>query len=360
MAKYSKKLINSYLLGEEVKGVKFEELENDTDFMIAVIDQSNDKEMIHYAGDNVKNDQYFVRFLITKFHDDVEFIEKIADDYKKTLNDEDGCEALEINILLEKAFHDISEENDKYNFYRLYNLLNVNLKATIFKLQKFINVEHFYIDYDLIVEYMAKEFLFNIFDKELYPLERYLHNNIASREEISPSKAASTLLSIIQSYDSCLYWYVARHMYLIDNLLIKLLDFYKRWDYYARETILDKKEILKKNIENMLDNNDDITLYHSENLTSYVIKMLLAKYNNSLELKKFLTYEEEDIKLMKFALGEIPSLQDQINIKKGFEMAIRIFIKNETYIEENQTDVDKKPNKEGIICHIDDDKTTKK
>ena len=43
MKKYSKELIDKYIKGEDIKNHQIEELENDKDFMIQVIKETNDK-----------------------------------------------------------------------------------------------------------------------------------------------------------------------------------------------------------------------------------------------------------------------------------------------------------------------------
>ena len=45
MKKYSKELINKYIKGKDIKNYQIEELEDDKDFMIQVIKETNDKKI---------------------------------------------------------------------------------------------------------------------------------------------------------------------------------------------------------------------------------------------------------------------------------------------------------------------------
>lgn len=352
MGKYSKQLINSYLLGEEVEGVDFEKLENDTDFMIAVIDQSSDKEMVFYAGDKVKNDRNFVRFLITKFHNEGDFIQEIAKKYEKTLSEEDECKLFEMNILLEKAFYGVPDQEDTFASYRIVNMANTIKHLCAFEEPKFIDIEHYYKGYDLIIEYMAKEFLMDIFDKQLSPLEDYLHKILSSKENINPSNVVNTILNIIKSIDEELYWYIAKHIKLLDGLKNLFISYYNRWDYYFKNYVEDRIDILREVIDELLQLNYTYTTYNSHNLTHYVIKLFKEKYCHNPELQKVLYYDEEEVETMEYFLGEEISLIDQTNINKALEMAKKIFIYNDEYPEIDNPNNNKE--KSGDIIDIND------
>ena len=74
MKKYGEKLIKDYIEGNDIEEYSIEELENDSEFMIMVINKTNDKNICNLCGDDVKKDPRFVKYLITKFNYDTNFI----------------------------------------------------------------------------------------------------------------------------------------------------------------------------------------------------------------------------------------------------------------------------------------------
>ena len=82
--KYSKKLIWDYIHGEEIDHI--DELEEDYQFMMAVIELSHDKKMYDMCSDQIKSNYEFVRFLIEMFQGDKRFIVRVANFYLDTVN----------------------------------------------------------------------------------------------------------------------------------------------------------------------------------------------------------------------------------------------------------------------------------
>ena len=362
MPKYSKSLIDRYLLGEEVKDVNFDELENDLDFIIAAIEQSDDKKMAFHAGENVKKDINFVKYIMNEYGEDVEFVEQIVSDYKKIHEEQDDfCDIFEVNILLEKFYFNLGKErSDEFIKYRITNhataiRLFINLEEV-----KFINVEHIFIGYDGIINYMAKVQLEDYFDKELYPLEETLHERLSSKENISPRKMVNTLLSIIKSYDDILYWYVARHIELLDDLKERVSDYYKRWDAVFKNNVEKNEGFLREKIGELLDSNYELVSYETDHLTNYIIKLFKEKYCSNPELREVLTYDSEDVETMKYYLGDNISLIDQRNINIGLEIAKKIFIEGDVYPDLAPLLNNDNDKKEGTIIDINKARTTKK
>ena len=67
MEKYSKKMINDYILGNDIKEYSIERLENDKEFMMLVIGATNDEKFYNSCSEKLKKDYSFVRYLIEKF-----------------------------------------------------------------------------------------------------------------------------------------------------------------------------------------------------------------------------------------------------------------------------------------------------
>ena len=72
MEKINNKLVIDYINGEDIENI--EALENDFDFMKAVIDKSNDKNFYNLCSNDLKINHDFVLYLIYKFSDNKSFI----------------------------------------------------------------------------------------------------------------------------------------------------------------------------------------------------------------------------------------------------------------------------------------------
>ena len=78
---YNLKLIKDYVEGNDLEDYNIDELENDYEFMISVIKYTNDKNIYNLCSDEVKNNYEFVKFIINYFKNDIEFIDKISEQY---------------------------------------------------------------------------------------------------------------------------------------------------------------------------------------------------------------------------------------------------------------------------------------
>ena len=114
MKKYNMMTINAY-----INGNRKPELENDKDFMMAVIEKTRDKKYIDYCSDNVKNDYEFVMFLVNTFNGDISFITTVFSNYLSYLNN------YQFNGIIARNIHDTSLVNEmslaiKNNNYTSY------------------------------------------------------------------------------------------------------------------------------------------------------------------------------------------------------------------------------------------------
>ena len=80
MNKYDNKIVNDYINGNDIDDFNIDDLENDSMFMKKVIVASNDKNFYRLCSDRVKKDYNFIKFVIYKFKEDIEFISKVADE----------------------------------------------------------------------------------------------------------------------------------------------------------------------------------------------------------------------------------------------------------------------------------------
>ena len=111
MKKYSKKMIDNYILGNEIDGYNITELENDKDFMMLVIGTTNDNKMYNLCSDELKVNYEFVKYLIIKFKNNIDFICEVADYYLAKTKEE--INRLKIVIKMIELTND-NKNNDKY------------------------------------------------------------------------------------------------------------------------------------------------------------------------------------------------------------------------------------------------------
>ena len=81
MNKYDNKIVNDYINGNDIDDFNIDDLENDSMFMKKVIVASNDRNFYRLCSDRVKKDYNFIKFVIYKFKEDIEFISKVADEF---------------------------------------------------------------------------------------------------------------------------------------------------------------------------------------------------------------------------------------------------------------------------------------
>ena len=100
MKKYDKKIIYDYIMGNDLGEYSSEELEDNKDFMIEVIEKTNDKRMYNLCSDNVRLDYEFVKYIVLKFRDDVDFIKEVADNYLNNIGVDNDYERVELLAIM--------------------------------------------------------------------------------------------------------------------------------------------------------------------------------------------------------------------------------------------------------------------
>ena len=107
MKKYNRDLISKYINGEEIIDYNIEELEDDKDFMMQVISISNDYNFYNLCSEKVKLDYDFIKYLILKFKNNINFICDVANEYiEKT---EDDFARTELALIM----RDLTKNNEE-------------------------------------------------------------------------------------------------------------------------------------------------------------------------------------------------------------------------------------------------------
>lgn len=282
MLKYSRKIINDYINGEEIDNI--EELENDMDFMISVIDTCNDKNMYYMCGDNLKNDLNFIKFLINKFQNDIEFILMIS---KECMKHCDEIDQVELKILLCDCLKDDSCDEViafKLSLGMFYMEQRLIFESCMEKLLEFYHKRVNSLGFDIILdeynhselikEYFAKNMLNEVFDFNNLEFEKLLHQRFKSKKELNDMGINNFLIQYVYTYDEFLSGYISVHVNLLSELNQKIVKFLERWDKYEMIKNREKIEILLEEIDKFTNNNMYFVGYELQ-----LLKYILIKFN---------------------------------------------------------------------------------
>lgn len=299
MKKYNIETVYNYINGEDITDFTLEELESNTNFMIDVINVSNDKNFYDFAEESVKTDYRFVKFIINKFKEDENLITVAADTYIESQDNEQNY--IELLIIMCNLVKDKKDKNyKKYKFLLEANYSAKRLQIELGKLK--IDKEAsdnlgmgFLIIYDsfnssqIILDYYAKKIIKDIFKEYDIVLEDYLHQRFNTFEKIEKIGIKKYILDFIAVYDEMLSSYLSSHIYLLEDILKQLDKIKNNWNKYI-ETKERKKynEIINKVHEYMEYEAAD---YYSLNETTLLylvatnlgIEKTLLKYDSISE-----------------------------------------------------------------------------
>lgn len=271
----NKKLVRDYIKGNDLD-VDLEILENDLDFMKAVIDVSNDEKLYGLCSEDIKYNYEMIKFLINKFHDNLDFIIKVVMDFLdnydhinwyKDYNEDYFLEAqesigeLEVLIAIDEYLQKrVLDENtiaikfrlkEKYTKFRIIVELaasstNENkLKDTLDK--GFSLVEILFPASYPIKDYYAKSIIDEILmSSEGNTYEDKIHKLWNSLEK--PVSALKTLIKIVKKYDFELANYIIARPEPFTKYIQEIDSIINNWDNYNKkiidERILDILDVI--------------------------------------------------------------------------------------------------------------------
>ena len=276
MEKYTSKLINDYINGNDIDGYEIDDLENDYEFMEEVINSSNDKNFYNLCSDEVKVNHDFVLFLIDKFKSDGEFVGKVVGYYLRNNKKEDSINHLDIVLL---AYSYTGNDSFLAIANTIYQVDRINIEA--YKLQEkdqdkvdfigmgFISVFDIYHNNEMVLDFYAKNLISDIFEENDIDLEGLLHNRFKNVKELEDVGIRTFLVRFIESFDDMLSSYISTHIGLLDDLVKKVEKIVKKWDKYNDVTeirnynmILDKIHIYYEESEHLGTLTEDQVLYY--------------------------------------------------------------------------------------------------
>lgn len=266
MGKYSDKLINQYIKGFEIENV--EELENSKSFMMQAIEKSGDYKLYNLCSDRLKKNYSFVKYLIMKFSDQIDFICDVADYYLNNCNDIfSRIEIASIMIELTKS------NKEKYMRYRmcahsLYFLKRIQIEAIKKNLDDeelkdelgmgFLLIFEEYSSSKIVLDFFAKRIIDGIFDEFNINLEDILHEKFTNPEEINELGINNYMLNFIIDYDVMLYNYLCVNINLLDEFRKRITNAQKNWMKYEIKKECNKFNILFDKVHEYLLENESM------------------------------------------------------------------------------------------------------
>jgi hypothetical protein len=281
---YNKTLILDYISGNDIEDKLLEELEDNYLFMIDVIKITKDKNMYNLCSDNVKKNYNFVKFMLEVFSDDKRFITSVADYYLNNTNSED-INYKELLIVMAKM---IGRTDDKQllfyctKAFSIYEEESIAVtgeimkeKNTSFKLEMglgFLFFLHEYGTREIIMDYIASNFIGRIFIESGLNLEELIHKNYKDFKDLEKQGINNFLIGYINYYDTYLASYVSTKVELLDELRSRINFIKKNWNNYVERTNMRKIAIFIYESDKYIDEHEKYMSICGEDALEYVIK----------------------------------------------------------------------------------------
>ena len=264
--KYSKEIVNSYINGTDIEGYSIDELENDKEFMMLVIQITNDKNFYNLCSQDVKKDYDFVKFMIDKL-------------------------IVIMTSLTEKR------NEKKYSFYKLLSDTIFTLKRVIIEVTKigkgytsneigmgFALIVDSFSSSKIVLDFYAKKFIEAIFEENDIDLENMLHQQFDSIEQINEIGINNYMLNFIGHYDSVLASYLSTNIELMREFSDKIREIEKNWDKYISINEQKKYNLIFDKVNEYMNETQLDGLLTETDLLYYVGKELgivdkIAKYD---------------------------------------------------------------------------------
>lgn len=262
-------LVNNYINGEDLEESLVEELENNPNFMLRVIFQTNDKKMYDFCSDSVKVNFNFVKSIINKFNQDEDFIIMVAEEFLSKVTNE--SEEIQMILLVEKYLKTY-QNKIKYGFKRvgffseglvrcnqIVNMINDSkVKQTLG--MGFIYILESFGEHKNIVDMFAEQFLKEIFYKNKMSIEILLHQYFNSIDKIQAYGVSRFIVDYITLKDSYLASYVQINNCLLQNLLDEGYKALNNWDVYENNLNMVRIDKVYDFAEAYLDDHPNISL----------------------------------------------------------------------------------------------------
>lgn len=269
-----------------------------------------------------------MKFFILKFKDDKKIAKKVARDYIENSQEHDDDNEFEINIIISNLYgrdcDDIRENKNLLSARLMYEELKIN-----YFIQSEKNSDDFndynqmgfnifnmmYENRKIIVDYIAKKMVEEIFGEEEFSLEELLQNKYNKKSDLDKDKPINFILKYISTYDTNLSNYIKDNISLVDNLKKRICKIAERFDEYnSRKT----DEIYEWIIDYLYDrskSNEDLPV-------TLLIKCIAENLNINNEIITS-AYEEYNYLLENINCDKLKEKKEYKEIKKIVEKIIK-------------------------------------
>lgn len=304
MIKYSKKLILDYISGNDIYNYNIDELEDDYNFMMEVIKFTKDKKMYNLCSDRVKNNYELIKFLVINFKEDIEFIYDISTTFLESLEEND-INYKELIVLMSTLI----PKYDKEKFYHfslkslaiyVHEMLSLDIALSRDDIVKFKNrfglgfslVTSDYIDSKILMDFFAKQFIYEIFYKNKYSFQELIHKNTKKYEYIEKIGINTYFINYIRKYDSNLANYASVHTNVLEDLKKDLSFVKKNWNNYLDNLNRERFDLLHSLYLKYIEENKVNTMLCYYDFVGFSFKKLNLE---DIYLKYELDFLDDDI-----------------------------------------------------------------
>lgn len=321
-------LISNYLNVEDIKDFDIDYLENNYSFMTRAIMKSNDKNLYELCSDELKGDLAFVEFLITKFKDDLFYVDNVLMEYFNRCSEQEKLNYKNITFLINNLkdkskkcivadyFINNSDDevlklemmliffNDRDNFFEYAIKANNEIFATMVEVEfgvksiqdpeqkKLVGlgfgvIRERYKTSEIVINEFAARYLYKIFYKKDFNIEKFLHQSFSSKSAVLKYGLNAFIGDYLKSLDSFLAEYVLIRPELLKTIMNDFNYALSRWDIFFEKNNKDRISIIYEEAEKYLDKNDSgISFSYSEAVYYFAKKRGIARlfdeYNKKL------------------------------------------------------------------------------
>ncbi len=269
MIKYDNELVYKYINGEDIEDYSIEELENDTDFMIKVIELSGDRNIYNLCSESVKQSHDMVMFLILKYKNDIDFIIKVADKYLHKVDD--SIEKMEVLITM---FDLTKKKNqDKALDYKIMTSMIFSGTRTDVEVSKsieknvnfadrigmgFLYMFDLYNSSEIVTNFFARKTIDAIFFEYDIDFEKLLHSEYKTIDELKSYGFNRFMIDFIRNYDEMLASYVSTHIELLSDYNDKLVQIINNWEIFNNCEERIRYDNMMELVQEYMDDSDSI------------------------------------------------------------------------------------------------------
>lgn len=261
-----KKLIKDYIDGNDTS-VDVDILENDLDFMKAVIDYSGDQNLYNLCSDDIKYNCEMIKFLIERFHENSEFIINLVLDFLDNYDhthwykeyDEDFfnysqtiTNELEVLITIDKYLEQKLDERIitiKFKLKGEFLKFRITLESAFEsgednRLKQELGKGFYLVLMMFPTSYLIKDYYaVSIIDEILREcpgntLEDKIHRMID--DSTKPESAMKVLINLVNKHDIELSNYIIARQEPFKEYLTEISNIIVKWDEYNDKVLNDK------------------------------------------------------------------------------------------------------------------------